>query len=232
MGACLNLKQVPKTIIQKPSSEQLFKTVQLNNLTMECPIFSLDGEFCLGYCVKAYDGDTCTININTKIGIHQWKVRLNNFDAPEFKTHNIEEKKHAIVCRDILLELIHNKYCIVKCDKWEKYGRLLGTIFIRTIKNNDKEIQTESCDEKDIKVVKALYNDDNDNNNNNNNNNNNKKYPQCPEYLINVNDWMLKYTPCVLYGGGKKSIIEYDLSKYHPHYVAYYNLPTTIIKKK
>jgi endonuclease YncB( thermonuclease family) len=162
------------------------------SLQNRCPPFSLEGKSFLGYCVKAYDGDTCTINIHTHVGNNEWKVRLSGFDAPELKTKNPEEKRHGLACRDMLLELIHNKYVIVRCEKFEKYGRLLANVFIRAVVDNDDEIKTESCTIDDVLKVD----------------------------LLNVNQWMLKYTPCVPYDGGTKAEIKYNQT-FHPAYLCH-----------
>lgn len=160
------------------------------SLKNPCSPFSLEGKSYLGYCVKAYDGDTCTINIHTHVGNNEWKVRLSGFDAPELKTKNPEEKRHGLACRDTLLELIHNKYVIVRCEKFEKYGRLLANVFIRAMVNHDHDIKTDSCTINDISNMD----------------------------LLNVNEWMLKHTPCVPYDGGTKTEITYN-RQFHPTYL-------------
>lgn len=183
---------IPLTIPSTISS-----TSSLENLVKKCADFSLSGEKCIGYCVKAYDGDTCTVNIQTKIGDHQWKVRLLGFDAPEIKTKNIEEKIHALACRDTLLELIGEKFCVVECHQFEKYGRLLGTLYIRQLLENTYTVSTQSCEKEDLNTKNQL--------------------------LLNVNQWMLQHTPCVAYDGGTKEKITYDLTLYHPVYLKHYH---------
>lgn len=174
-------------ITQVPQKDLIFTDPSLQK---PCPPFSLEGKSYLGYCVKAYDGDTCTINIHTHVGNNEWKVRLSGFDSPELKTKNPEEKKHGIACRDMLLELIHNKYVIVKCESFEKYGRLLANVFVRAVVNSDDGIKTESCTIEDVSKLN----------------------------LLNVNQWMLKYTPCVPYDGGTKTEIVYNRT-FHPAYL-------------
>jgi endonuclease YncB( thermonuclease family) len=195
MGICC-CKGIDVAQGSKPTLDSIAQVTQeepLNQpLQNPCKPFSLEGQSCLGYCVKAYDGDTCTINIHTHVGNNEWKVRLSGFDAPELKTKNSEEKKHGIACRDMLLELIHNKYVIVRCEKFEKYGRLLANVFIRAVVNSDDEIKTDSCTIDDVLKVD----------------------------LLNVNQWMLKYTPCVPYDGGTKAEIVYKRT-FHPAYLCH-----------
>ena len=172
----------------------------LTNVVIASPIdalksakdpLTLNGGVYVGFCVKAYDGDTCTINIRSRFGDHQWKVRLLGFDSPEMKTKNPIEKKHAIACRDTLLELIGQKYVVVSCGPFEKYGRLLGNIYVRSALSTGEEVHTESCDSGDVEKI--------------------------PD-LLHVNDWMIKHTSSVPYDGGKKQDISYDRN-FHPTYM-------------
>ena len=196
----------PRTLypsLQNPSTFALSTSfANLAHLKESCDPFSLMGETHLGYCVKAYDGDTCTINIHSNVGNHQWKVRLVGFDAPELRTSNPLEKKHGLACRDMLLELIHTKYVVVQCDKFEKYGRLLGTVWVRSddSSENTNIFKTESCELADVKrIVEGNLSG-----------------------LVNVNEWMLTHTPCVPYDGGTKAEVTY-LRSYHPRYLHHLN---------
>jgi endonuclease YncB( thermonuclease family) len=208
MGACLPKRLYKSTPESKVNLDPVQVTEQnnRNSLLGELDPLSLDGDVCMGYCVKVYDGDTCTLNLLTKFGFHKWSVRMSGYDAPELKTHDVEEKTHAIACREMLKELVFGKFVIIHCAGLEKYGRLLGTIMafspshIPSPKNNaststPNEIKTESC----ISV---------------------SEYEKDPTKFVNVNEWMIKHTSCVPYDGGKKSKIEYQ-RVYHPQYIKY-----------
>lgn len=175
---------VVQPIPQSPSFD-------MEQLREPCSAFSLVGKVHFGYCIDAYDGDTCTINICSSIGTHKWKIRMAEMDAPELKTHDDVERRHATACKNILLDLIHKKYVVIVCDKFDKYGRLLGWVYVRSVVNTDHAIQTQSCEPDDI-------NRTND--------------------LLNVNTWMLENTPCVYYVGKHKEPITYD-KPYHPCYL-------------
>lgn len=182
--------------------------INLEELKTKCAILDLKGDISLCYCVKAYDGDTCTLNIhNNKIGNYQWRVRMTGFDAPELKTKNAQEKMHALACRDMLAELIYNKFCVIQCHGLEKWGRILGTLYIQAKTNTPTSILTETCTPEDVKALSSDIDHEVINDNN---------------HLLNVNEWMLKYTPCVPYDGGHKEEIVYHLEKYHPHYLKHY----------
>lgn len=205
MGSCL-----PKVFYKTtPDSKLVLDPVQIteqsNRITLlsDLQALSLDGDVCLGYCVKVYDGDTCTLNLLTKFGFHKWNIRMVGYDAPELKTHDVEEKTHAIAAREMLKELIFGKFVIVHCEKFEKFGRLLGTVmaysptYVSSIKDKQNqepcEVKTESC----VSV---------------------SDYEKDPTKFININEWMVKSTSCIPYDGGKKSKIEYQRI-YHPQYI-------------
>lgn len=159
--------------------------------------FSLDGQWCLGYTVKVYDGDTYTINLNTSIGVHQWKIREYHIDTPEIKSNIPIEKLHAKTCRNIVQYLIGFKKCIVHCKGFEKYGRLLGRVYVKKT-SLFPVLLTENCTLEDIDLL--------------------KENPDHPNF-IDVGEWMLKNTPTLRYDGKKKDNFEFkDMKSYHSLY--------------
>jgi micrococcal nuclease len=111
------------------------------------PRFTLAGNEYLGKCISVYDGDTVTVafkpfhkdgNIDPG-GIYKYSIRLTGIDTPEIRTKNENEKKEAIAIRDILRGKILNKFVIIKCGGFDKYGRLLGDIY-----NEDQSIHYNS----------------------------------------------------------------------------------------
>jgi endonuclease YncB( thermonuclease family) len=85
-----------------------------------------------GKVVKVYDGDTITIatilpNDNT---IYKFSVRLAHVDAPEIRTKNKAEKYNAIFAAERLREKIMGKIIYLKNLKYEKFGRILGDIYL------------------------------------------------------------------------------------------------------
>lgn len=83
----------------------------------------------IGKVVKVSDGDTITILASDKI---QYKIRLNDIDAPE-KKQNFGNKS-----KDNLDKYIAGKTVTVKYDKTDKYKRILGTIYYQ---NKDINLQ-------------------------------------------------------------------------------------------
>jgi len=110
----------------------------LKNSTKKTPKFSLEGQTKLCKVVDVYDGDTCRVVFNHNGKINKWNVRMVGYDTPEMKPSKSNPnrdtiKQKAKESRDYLKSLIANendKLVYLKCGKFDKYGRLLGEIFI------------------------------------------------------------------------------------------------------
>ena len=83
-----------------------------------------------GKVVSVYDGDTVKIIMKVNDEFIKFNCRLSGIDTPEIRTKNSNEKKYGIFVRDKLREKILNKIVTVHCLKFDKYGRLLVTLFI------------------------------------------------------------------------------------------------------
>lgn len=82
--------------------------------------------------VKIIDGDTIDviINLGFYISISQ-RVRLKGIDAAETRTKDLEEKKKGTDARLWLeKELARKGDWIIETTKEDKYGRMLGTLYI------------------------------------------------------------------------------------------------------
>ena len=99
------------------------------------PKFEFVGYTTFCKVIKVYDGDTVTIAIKFKGKFYREQCRLAGIDAPELKTKDQEEKRLAIAAKLYLEGLVLNKVVKIKCGEWEKYGRLLGTLYIRDEKS-------------------------------------------------------------------------------------------------
>ena len=80
--------------------------------------------------LSVYDGDTCTVLLS--LGCHvtlQQSIRLYGINTPELRG---DTKLAGLEARDFLSEQILNKDVYVQTfkDKTEKYGRLLGKIYL------------------------------------------------------------------------------------------------------
>ena len=101
------------------------------------PMFSFNGLVTYGKAVDFYDGDTFNIIISYYDLLYHFKARMFGYDSPEMKPslslENREEvKKNALVAKNRLMELLGSKeYFKVHCHEFDKYGRLLVSVFIK-----------------------------------------------------------------------------------------------------
>lgn len=107
---------------------------RLNSLTLEncedfCPNFSY------GKVIKVYDGDTITVGTylsNSNIA-YQFQVRLMGVDTPELRTRDKIEKQAGLFVRDRLRELLMEQIVKIDIEGMDKYGRILGNIYVSNI---------------------------------------------------------------------------------------------------
>ena len=130
----------------------------VNCKTDDIPLFSLAGMRVVGKVVEMYDGDTCKIVFPFGGVLYKWCCRLNGIDTPEMKplatnTNREQEIAAAHRARNALLKMITNcavdvsadqpltkkecaarfarntKLVSVHCGEFDKYGRLLVTLY-------------------------------------------------------------------------------------------------------
>lgn len=87
----------------------------------------------IGKVIKVYDGDTITIaaKICKCSNVYRFNIRLMEIDTPELRTSNENEKKAARFVQRRLEDLIMNKIVETKIIGTDKYGRLLGFVYVR-----------------------------------------------------------------------------------------------------
>lgn len=96
-----------------------------------------------GKVVSVYDGDTVKIVFPFLGQLFKWNCRLTGVDTPELRTRNELEKQHGYFVRDKLREKILNKVVEVECGDFDKYGRLLTTIYIENDNVNEWLIKND-----------------------------------------------------------------------------------------
>jgi endonuclease YncB( thermonuclease family) len=97
-----------------------------------------------GQVIKVYDGDTITIATRLPYKdspLYRFPIRLKGIDTAEIKSKNVNEKKHAMVARDALSELILHKSVLIKNIENEKYGRILADVYLDEICLNEWMIE-------------------------------------------------------------------------------------------
>jgi micrococcal nuclease len=85
--------------------------------------------------LKVVDGDTIDVDIDLGFDIsYTQRVRLAGIDTPESRTTDKEEKVLGLEVKDRLKHLISTANTVVirteKPDSSEKYGRILGWLFL------------------------------------------------------------------------------------------------------
>ena len=81
---------------------------------------------------RVVDGDTVDVDIDLGFGITlSHRVRLKGINAAETKTLNLEEKQAGINARLWLeKELSKRGEWVIETTKEDKYGRILGTLYL------------------------------------------------------------------------------------------------------
>ena len=118
---------------RKSSSESYPESITWNDTVPFVPNITS------GTVIKVYDGDTITIatKLSDKSPMYRFSVRLAGIDGPELRTHNENEKKHAILSRDALSNKIMGKVIICKNVSLEKYGRILADVYSEDLHINE-----------------------------------------------------------------------------------------------
>lgn len=92
--------------------------------------FNLEGDMMRAKVIDVYDGDTVTVVFRFGSKIWKDKCRLAGVDTAEIRTRDEEERVRGLAARDWLRAQVLNKNVWVECGAWDKYGRLLGTIYL------------------------------------------------------------------------------------------------------
>tara|TARA_B100001142_G_scaffold144962_1_gene145903 strand:- start:7817 stop:8251 length:435 start_codon:yes stop_codon:yes gene_type:complete len=100
-----------------------------DKITDGVPEFSFKDTTKEAKVVSVYDGDTVKVVFPLQEKLYKWNCRLAGVDTPELRTRNKLEKTHGYLVRDKLREKILNKVVIIKCFEFDKYGRLLISIY-------------------------------------------------------------------------------------------------------
>ena len=81
---------------------------------------------------KIVDGDTIDVDIDLGFGITlSHRVRLKGINAAETKTKDLAEKEKGIEAKEWLIkELSKEGEWIIETTKEDKYGRILGTLYL------------------------------------------------------------------------------------------------------
>lgn len=111
--------------------KSIFNYITLSKETNNGKLFSFHGKKLYAKCTDVYDGDTCTVKFFYRGEILKYKIRLMGLDTPELKTKNQAEKELSLKIKDIVSLIILNKIIKIECYGFDKYGRILGDIYVK-----------------------------------------------------------------------------------------------------
>jgi endonuclease YncB( thermonuclease family) len=99
--------------------------IELENATMETPLFSLAGRTVLGKIVKVVDGDSLHVVFRVEGTLKRFLCRLQGVDTPEKHSEVRIERERALSAMEAVSNLVMNKVLTVVTGKFDKFGRLL-----------------------------------------------------------------------------------------------------------
>jgi endonuclease YncB( thermonuclease family) len=111
---------------------------KLKEKTLNTPLLTLEGYFSVAKVVSVYDGDTCRVVIPFKGEYYKWNVRLDGYDTPEMRPSRSKPNRDAEIAaakaaKKYLISLVMEnptQIVYIKCKDFDKYGRLLASIYI------------------------------------------------------------------------------------------------------
>jgi micrococcal nuclease len=98
--------------------------------------------------LKVVDGDTIDVDIDLGFNVsYTQRVRLAGIDTPESRTKDLKEKALGLECKDYLSKQLKDALAVVikteKPDSSEKYGRILGWLYINEGTKSLNELMIE-----------------------------------------------------------------------------------------
>ena len=114
-----------------------YKKTNLNQDFNELNIFTYSGKKVFAKVTDVYDGDTITIVFYDN-EFKKFKLRLAGIDTPEIKPFlSVENRdihvQSAKIVKKFVENMILNKIVYLRIEGEDKYGRLLGYIYINGI---------------------------------------------------------------------------------------------------
>lgn len=143
---------------------------------VKTPLFSLEGQTMIAKVVKVYDADTIHIVLPLFDKLMKFKTRFIGIDSAEIRSKDPEEKAHARKSRDVLKEKILNRLVRVECGEFDKYGRLLVSVYPYQINGQQGGGSTPSGE----------------------------KMSSIGDPSVSYNDWLVQEKHAYVYDGGTK----------------------------
>lgn len=132
---------VPPLAAPTPTTEERLMATTLGQ------DFTFAGMRFLAKVVDYYDGDTVRVIFEFGGRILQYKARMAGYDSPEMKplktNPNREiEKAAAQEARASLIAKIGGALVYIECGDFDKYGRILVTVYLRAGQENGENVNT------------------------------------------------------------------------------------------
>jgi micrococcal nuclease len=108
----------------------------LTKATKQVKKFSFEDYETYAKIVEVYDGDTIKAVFRFNDIMQKFTIRLFGIDTPEIRTRDKLEKRAGYEAKEMLVSLILDKIVYLKLGKFDKYGRILGTIYTLDDKYN------------------------------------------------------------------------------------------------
>ncbi len=125
---------------------------ELANCTDDVPFFDFSNETHKIKVTKCYDGDTLYCIFKHDGRYQQFKIRMYGYNSAEMRQStklSDEEreanKARAIAAKERLESLVMDKYVYLRCDEMDKYGRILGTVYVEL--DDDKSVNDMMVEE-------------------------------------------------------------------------------------
>ena len=122
MGNCI--------FFQLSRNIKTYQDTDLSGYTSEnTPWLSLESQIVKCKVIDVYDGDTITVILPWNGSVFKKKCRLTGIDCAEIRTKDLREKSCGYDAKQFLSNLLKQEEFWIECGDWDKFGRLLITIF-------------------------------------------------------------------------------------------------------
>jgi micrococcal nuclease len=103
----------------------------LLNANAKTPKFTFKGTKCSAKCVHVYDGDTAHFVFRPfpQAEPRRFVCRMLGYNSAEIHGSTTEEKLKAIESREALSRMILGEVVTLDLDAYDKYGRILATVY-------------------------------------------------------------------------------------------------------
>lgn len=139
MGNCFGSESSEERSIHYKDNNYIKELGEINPELV--PFFTFENKTIYVKVVDAYDGDTCTIIFKYNNEYVKYKLRMYGYNSPEMRPrlnlpNRVEIKRLAKIAKEKLRSLVLNKIVKIEFTEEEKYGRLMGTMFLDNININ------------------------------------------------------------------------------------------------